>query len=92
MKDPYGIEIRIGSRVAYNYQGQVRLGTVVSIENFMSKREDAWPRAKIMIAEKTGQFTSRVSQGFNLVVLDPALEENYEMGFQDGRRMLIQDC
>ena len=66
MNDPYGVEIEVGSRVAYNYQGEVRLGDVIE---FKESRRYYMDTPYILIRESVSGKTSRVSRPVNLVVL-----------------------
>lgn len=71
LHDPYNQKIRVGSRVAYNYQGQVRIGLVTSLERW--NHNDRWSgnrtRWRIQIQEQKEGFVSKVTHPRNLVVI-----------------------
>ena len=73
--DPYGTYIAVGDDVAYNYQGEVRLGRIVEIKVkprnvvCMGQRVPASDKLLIKVQEvRTGKI-STVSKACNLVVL-----------------------
>ena len=64
--DPYKQKIVIGSTVAYNYSGSVRIGTVLSLERKSFKK---YPKFRIQIQERDEGFTSTITSPHNLVVI-----------------------
>ena len=79
MNDPYGKEIKIGSKVAYNYCGQLRIGTVTSYD--IKEQKITWGtdwtnRYKIYVKEQQQGFTSIVRSPLNMVVLDEKSTDN----------------
>lgn len=68
--DHYGTEIMEGSRVAYNYSGYVRLGTVEEIA--MGHRYNR-PRPIIKVRQQGASMLSEVRDTENLVVLEQPL-------------------
>ena len=71
MKDCYGTEIEIGSKVAYNYSGQVRIGEVTDLWQKEVQRKERWfrPYMKYRITVKEGDGKSKISSPLNLVVI-----------------------
>lgn len=65
-KDPYNVLIEVGSLVAYNYSGEVRIGKVLSFKPATLYRN---PITYILIQEQATGFVSQVSSSRNLVVI-----------------------
>ena len=74
LKDPYDKDVVIGSKVAYNYQGEVRIGTVTGMERWVHKwrggKGNTSIKYKISIREQEAGYTSQISHPKNLVVLE----------------------
>jgi hypothetical protein len=78
VKDPYGTPITNGAKVAYNFQGEVRLGTVLEIKNVTKngKKVNEWshePYVSILIdmlvVGPEHARRSKVANRKNLVVI-----------------------
>lgn len=68
--DHYGVEIMPGSKVAFNYSGEVRLGEVVSVGPPVAKNP-YWTRDAIRIRHQGDRKTiSVIASRRNLVVLE----------------------
>jgi hypothetical protein len=75
VKDHYDKVVECGRRVAYNYQGEARIGYVVGVENVKrgGKLVNYWtkePYLVISVKETEGGKISKVSNRKNLVVID----------------------
>lgn len=72
--DPYEKKIEVGKNVAYNYQGEVRMGTVVDIvkvkRHGKAKDWSGEPYINILVEELTSKDISKVSSRKNLVVIE----------------------
>lgn len=73
--DPYGTEIVPDVVVAYNYQGQVRLGVVQEVKCAKRYGRDkdysGNPYVCIKVKQQGTEEISKVTSGNNLVVLFP---------------------
>jgi len=78
--DPYGVSIFVGSKVAFNYSGEVRIGTVVDIKSVthtdylgVKRTCNPWgdnePYVSISVREEKSGRISKVGKRKNLVVL-----------------------
>lgn len=80
LHDFYGSDIRKGSTVAYNYSGEVRIGTVISLQKWQANK--TWGhvfRYKIEVEEKSSRFISKVTSPLNLVVINDRREHREDI-------------
>lgn len=74
IRDHRGTLIEKGLKVAYNYQGQVRIGTIIElIKNYYRKRPNSqhgWTlEFELLVSEENGNINSRIKNPNSFVII-----------------------